>query len=221
MDYEHDSNNSIPVFNELLSEEKADEWSNFLIDAYEDIFNSFIGKISTDSPIVFSINHSLVREVVEDAANDLSKINEYYVVAEPNPFALFAYLAYWWMRHKPAEITHPENYDIEMIKLSEKEKENKNIREIKTSTKTLHWKLKHINELVAVQLICSFIFQIKIGAYITTKRNMINQGDEFSHLCFEDMIEDMMEELLYYFAYRPLELKAIETIIESYPIYPE
>ena len=216
--------NSITVFDKDFTEEKSEEWYDLLLNAYEDVFDSFEGIISPDSPIDFFISPSLVHETVVDAVIGLRKITNSTNngVKEPNAFKIAAYLAYWWLRHKPAIITHPQDYVIEKTELSENAKEGKDEAEIEKSTRTLHWKLKHINEIVAVQFVSSYIFQFNISVCNKVQEDNVKlkQGDKFSYSCFEDMKEEMMGKLLYYFAYRAIAPKVIEQILEAYTFHP-
>ena len=216
--------NFINVFDEDFSEEKSEEWYDLLIDAYEDVYDSLEGIIDPTSPIDFFISPSLVHETVVDAVIGLRKITDSKNndVKEPNAFKVAAYLAYWWLRHKPVMITHPTEYFIEKTELSESTKEGKNDDEIERSKRILHWKLKHVNELVAVQFVSSYIFQFNVAVCQKPQETNVKekQGNKFSYSCFDDMKEEMLGKLLYYFAYRAIAPKVIEQILEAYTFHP-
>lgn len=216
--------NFISVFDEEFTEEKSDEWYDLLLDAYEDVYDSFERIKDPTSPISFFISPSLVHETVVDAVIGLRKITDSKNngVKEPNAFKVAAYLAYWWLRHKPVMVTHPKEYVIEMTELSESAKEGKNNDEIDTSKRTFHWKLKHINELVAVQFVSSYIFQFDVAVCQQAQETNVKekQGNKFSYSCFDDMKEEMLGKLLYYFSYRAIAPKVIEQILEAYTFHP-
>lgn len=216
----------VTVFDsEVFTKKRGAAWAMSLFNAYTDVYNGMRAQLNEESPVSFQISRSLLKEVVVDAVIGMRKITESgnNGVKEPNAFKIAAYLSYWWLRHKPVYLHHPTGYRLEDAKLSpaalnelDSEDDRKKAEDI------FHWKLKHINELVAVQFVSTYIFQfdhVVCGKLIeiTVKKT---EGDRFSFESFDDMRQELLDKLTYYFAYRALAPKVIEHILEAYTFHP-
>lgn len=103
----------------VFTEQRMREWERKLRDAYSDIFNEMMSKMSKESPIQFFMNFSLLEESVVDAVIGMRKIvnSDNNSVEEPNAFKIAAYLTYWFLRHKPISTHFPENFRLEFVKI--------------------------------------------------------------------------------------------------------
>lgn len=77
-------------------------------------------------------------------------------VENPNAFKVAAYLSYWWLRHKPVCVYYPAGFELDDVNVYTRDKMNE--EKLDEEQKKLAWQLKHINELVAVQLVSTYIF---------------------------------------------------------------
>ena len=205
----------------LFTDKVAEMWKNHMIDAYEDVFHGIKAKIDSSSPIKFFISKSLIEEVIVDAIIGLQKVTSSAIhsVHFPNTFKIAAYLAYWWVRHKPISIHYPSGYYLENIRIHVDT--NMDDETAEKERQTLIWRLKHINELVAVQMTMSFIFRFDhtvCGHKECKKITKLN--DNFGFENFEAMKTVVLQKLTYYFSYRPITPKVIEHILESYTFHP-
>lgn len=217
--------NYLTVYDDkVFTKEKGVEWANCLLDAYEDIFHKFQDKIGKESPISFHISLSLLEEVVTDAIIGMRKItdSENNEVKEPNAFKVAAYLAYWWLRHKPVYLHYPEKYRLDDVEPTIRELEGLNNESRVQATEILRWKLKHINEIVAVQFVDTYIFDFEkvVCGRIVEKKVKIAVQERFPFDSFEDMRSELTDKLTYYFSYRALAPKVIEHILEAYTFHP-
>ena len=88
--------------------------------------------------------------------------------------------------------------------------------------KKLAWRIKHINEIVAVDFVLSFIFDFNKTLCDNRICNKIREHDDksFNFNDFEQMRIIMIEKLIYYFCYRAIAPKVIEHILEAYTFHP-
>lgn len=197
-------------------------WENHILNCYEDIFLPLKDKIALECPIKLAINVSLLEETVVDAIIGMRKIvdSRYNSIEEPNVFKVISYLAYWWLRHKPASVYTSKDCLIENVKLHGFENENAKTRE--HERQKLAWQLKHINELVAVQMICTAIFDFDNTLCDGQHCAYLKKTDpvSFTFDDFDDMKETLLKKLTYYLSYRTITPKVIEHILEGYTFHP-
>lgn len=217
--------NYLTVYDDkVFTKQKGADWARCLLDAYEDVFHGLRNQMNKECPISFQISYSLLEETVADAVIGMRKIteSENNKVKEPNAFKVAAYLAYWWLRHKPVYLHYPGDFSLDDAIPSSTALEGKDEKEQKYVTQILRWKLKHINELVAVQFVYTYIFDFsKIVCGRREEKNVKKVEQEcFPFEGFVDMRQEMMDKLLYYFSYRAIAPKVIEHILEAYTFHP-
>lgn len=207
----------------VFTYERANGWKKHIVNCYEDVYRGLRAKIDPVSAIHFNLSASLLDEVIVDAIIGMRKITESdnNSVSDPNPFKIAAYLSYWWLRHKPVSLYYSKECRLENVQIltdssmtSEKEKEQKR--------QELCWQLKHINELVAVQMVSTYIFDFENVVCDGTVCNMLKDNNyaQFAFEGFEDMREVFLKKLTYYFSYRAIAPKIIEHMLEAYTFHP-
>ena len=211
----------IDVYDEkVFTVERADVWRDHIINCYEDVFKGLKKRIDNVSPIKFYMNESLLHETIIDAIIGMRKItgSKYNAIEDPNSFKIAAYLAYWWLRHKPVCIHYPSCYKLEEIQLNESEI----VGDKEEAKQKLIWQLKHINELVAVQMVCTYIFDFdtELCGEKQCKKIKKKEEERFCFESFEEMKAVLLKKLTYYFAYRTITPKVIEHILEGYTFHP-
>jgi len=211
--------------NKVYTKQRVREWRNHMLDSYEDVFNAIKPMIDFSFPLDFFYDRALADEVIIDAIIGLKKItgSTIHSVNSPNAFKIAAYLSYWWMRHKPISIHYPLGYDLRNIEIAEGyyEDENGYYESKDIEQKKIVWRLKHINELIAVQMVASYVFNFENTICDNGDCARIKKADE--NYCFNDFVdmkETILQKLLYYFAYRPITPKVIEHILEGYTFHP-
>lgn len=212
---------SVDVYDEeVFTVERTNEWKNHLINSYEDVFKGLKSKINSVFPIKFSVNESLLEETIVDAVIGMRKIvdSEFNAVENPNSFKIAAYLAYWWLRHKPASVYYSNEHKLDSVKITEKYAGDNE----EYATQKLIWQLKHVNELVAVQIVCTYIFDFDTLLCNQRKCEQIKrkENERFCFESFEEMKDVLLRKLTYYFAYRAITPKTIEHILEGYTFHP-
>lgn len=213
---------SIDVFDEkVFTKKRSIEWKNHMLDAYEDVYQGIKEKLGTDSLINFFISKPLIDEIIVDAVVGMRKIvdSEYTSVEDPNAFKIISYLSYWWLRHKPVSLHFPQDFKFDEIKILG-QYDNEEQREY--NRQKLIWQLKHINELVAVQMVATYIFDFErvLCDKKICKKVKNKEGANFCFESFDEMKEAILKKLTYYFAYRALAPKMIEHILEGYTFHP-
>ena len=206
----------------IFTHERGDEWKNYIIESYKSVYFKMKSCLDNSAPIKFSVNRSLLEEAIIDAIIGMRKIvkSDNNDVENPNSFKVISYLAYWWLRHKPLCIYYPTGYNLKKVEISRIDGEEETDYE-KRRNKTV-WQLKHMNELVAVQMVIHYIFNIdkpicnKRQCALVIKKN----DDNFTFKSFDDMYIAILKKLTYYFSYRPLTPKVIEHILEAYTFHP-
>lgn len=178
--------------------------------------------LDNDSPICFNLSISLLDEVLFDAIIGMRKIvdSSNNCVESPNSFKIAAYLSYWWLRHKPVYLHYPIGFRLEDAKIVRDEKVSD--EEYDKKCNDFSWQLKHINELVAVQMVSTFIFDFEHTLCDKAVCAMIKhkEKDKFCFTDFEEMRNDILKKLTYYFSYRAIAPKMIEHILEGYTFHP-
>jgi len=206
---------------ELFTESVANNWKDHMLNSYEDVFHRIRGRIDPVSSIKFFISKSLVEEVIVDAIIGLKKITNSttHSVQFPNTFKVAAYLAYWWLRHKPVSIHYPNGYFLENVQIFPDKEQDADATE--KERQKIVWRLKHINELIAVQMVMSFIFRFDKPVCSRKECQRIKKaGNNFAFDDFEKMKTVILQKLTYYFSYRPITPKVIEHILEGYTFHP-
>jgi hypothetical protein len=196
----------------------TEKWKDDMLDSYEEVFTLLKSKVDPVSSISFFISESLMDEVIADAVIGMRKItnSREHSVSTPNTFKIAGYLSYWWMRHKPVSINYPNDVLLEDVKIVDGKYEDKEKEQEK-----LIWRLKHINELVAVQMVVSYIFKFNEELCNIKECKRVKKTDK--NYCFKDFLEmkeAILKKLTYYFAYRPITPKVIEHILEGYTFHP-
>jgi len=204
-----------------FTEEVTEKWKDNILDSYDDVFHALKAIIDPVSPIKFYISKSLIEEVIVDAVIGLQKITNSTVhhVTFPNTFKIAAYLSYWWLRHKPVSIHYPNDYFLEYVQIKGTEGMDEACAE-EVRQKAI-WRLKHINELVAVQLVMTLIFrfdEVVCNDKECKRIQKLNPDSSFTN--FEEMKDVIFQKLIYYLAYRPIAPKVIEHILEGYTFHP-
>ena len=209
----------VNVFDDkVFTTDRAIDWMNHMLNSYADVLRELKIKIDTSVPISFYVNKSLVLEVLVDAIIGMRKITDSAIhpVQNPNAFKIAAYIGYWWLRHKPVSLHFPGRYFLEQVKIVDGEYQDAEYERQKTI-----WRLKHINELIAVQIVATYIFRFDRVFCKKRQCDRIKKLDD--NFCFEDFEEMktvILQKLTYYFAYRPLAPKIIEHILEGYTFHP-
>lgn len=211
------------VYGKFFTEERLKEWKKLIGLCCKKICNGLMSLLDPSSKIRYYVSVSLIDEVVGDAVIGMSKIIDKtpHPVEEPNAFKIAAYLSYWFLRHQPISILYPKNSRIEKLKVADEDKINRQY---------LIWQLKHINELVAVELATSSIFdftkivcdsnQCKRVSKANTVKDTKTKANYFDFNDFDELHSIIIKKLTYYFAYRAIAPKVIEHILEGYAFHP-
>jgi hypothetical protein len=208
---------------EKFTEELFNKWKTHLINSYVAIYKEFKSKLDPCSGVLFFASKSLIEEVIIDAVIGLKKIidSKTHEVEFPNSFKIAAYLAYWWLRHKPVSLHyHPLEHSLEGIEILNDDRYSSEEEKEKERRKTV-WELKHINELIAVQIVITYIFDL--DNCVCGKQNcekIKRSENNFQFDDFEEMLSVLLKKLTYYFSYRPITPKVIEHILEGYTFHP-
>ncbi|MBR1560990.1 MAG: hypothetical protein IJ646_12185 [Clostridia bacterium] len=217
--------NYLTVYDDkVFTRKKGAEWELCLLNAYKDVFHNLWEQMDSAAPITFQISYSMLDEVVTDAIIGMRKIvdSEHNEVKEPNAFKVAAYLAYWWLRHKPVYLHTSNTFRLDDALISPDIYGALNEEERVRATEILRWKLKHINELVAVQFVCTFIFDFEnvVCGCLSERHVKSKEKERFAFESFDEMRHELINKLTYYFAYRALAPKVIEHILEAYTFHP-
>ncbi len=214
--------------NDFFNDKRLDEWKDFITKKAFNICEGIMDLIDISMDINYFISYTHIKEVIRDAVIGMKKIvyGTSHEVETPNAFKIIAYLSYWFMRHKPVSIIYDENVDLDAIEL-------KNPL-IELSADEVSWKLKHINEVIAVDIVTSYLFDfnhivcnkkqcervvkanirnLKVGENIINEK-LFDFGD------FNELRSIMINKLTYYFTYRAIAPKVIEHILEGYTFHP-
>ena len=205
----------------VFTKERCQEWKDHMFDVYEDTYRGLVKKLGAGSLIEFFINKPLVDEVVVDAVVGMRKIvdSQYTAVENPNAFKIISYLSYWWLRHKPVSIHYPLGFNLNSIDITGQYEDEKGKE---YARQKLIWQLKHINEIVAVQMVATYIFDFE-KVLCDKKQCESIKKKEVANFCFDsfdEMKEALLKKLTYYFAYRALAPKMIEHTLEGYSFHP-
>jgi hypothetical protein len=211
----------VDVTDDKFTKGKLDFWKDYMLDSYTDVFHALREKIDPVSPIRFFASKSLIEEVIVDAVIGLKKITDspLHKVEFPNTFKIAAYLAYWWLRHKPVSVHYPNAFFLENTQVIVPDGQTTD--KIEQERQMLIWRLKHINELIAVQIVANFIFRFDNAVCKDKECKKIKKAnDNFLFKDFEEMKTTILQKLTYYFSYRPVTPKVIEHILEGYTFHP-
>lgn len=206
----------------IFTKDRANKWRQYIVDAYKSVYCEMKRKLDLSVPIRFSVNKSLLEESIIDAIIGMRKIidSKNNSVEDPDSFKIASYLSYWWLRHKPICVHYPKDYDIRNIIIVRRSNENNKAYE--TRRMNTIWQLKHMNELVAVQMVLHYIFNFDKVVCNNKRCKKVNKLNN-NMLCFssfDDMYEVILKKLTYYFSYRALAPKVIEHILEAYTFHP-
>lgn len=209
----------------IFTEQRAAEWKKHIRTAYNAIYRDLSDKLDNSTKVRFFVCKSLVDEVVVDAIIGMRKITDsrYNSIEDPNSFKIISYLTYWWLRHKPVSIHYGKDFCLEDIKLSPTSKLSAmSEKEREEERQKVVWQLKHINELIAVQMSLSYIFDFEnlVCNNASCQRVKRKEKDKFCFETFDEMQEVIVKKLTYYFCYRTVAPKIIEHILEGYTFHP-
>lgn len=206
----------------VFTEERLYEWKEHIVTSYKKVYERLKKKIDNASSIQFFLSPSLLDEVIIDAVIGMRKIidSSFNSVENPNAFKIAAYLSYWWLRHKPISVHYPP--DITLNDVVIKTDSNLSCEENEDERQKLIWQLKHINELVAVQFVVTYIFNLDkqlCGCLECAKVKFI-EGKNFTFENYDEMLKVFVMKLTYYFSYRAIAPKIIEHLLEAYTFHP-
>lgn len=212
----------VDIYDDIFTEERLYEWKKHIVNSYKVVRDVLRQKIDPDSPIEFCVNYSLLKEVIVDAVIGMKKITDssFNSVENPNAFKVAAYLSYWWLRHKPVCVYYPAYFELDDVNIYTRDKMDE--KKLDEEQKKLAWQLKHINELVAVQLVSTYIFDFDNQVCTQRRCDKIKRKDgaNFSFENFDQMMEVFLRKLTYYFSYRAIAPKMIEHMLEAYTFHP-
>lgn len=215
---------------DFFTDDRLDEWKKFITTRAYEVCEELKSKIDLADGIDYFISYTHINEVIRDAVVGMRKIiyRTPHEVEHPNAFKIAAYLSYWFLRHKPVSIYYPEETDLDFITLKSK-------NEV-LSNEEVSWKLKHINEVIAVDIVTSFLFDFdkvvcdQTQCKFVSKANTVKVTDTetgkkineklFDFKNFDELRALMINKLTYYFAYRAIAPKVIEHILEGYAFHP-
>lgn len=207
------------VNDDFFTKERLSEWRLFIAKCCCDICEDLIMKVAPKNHVSYFVSEALLCEVVGDAVIGMAKIIDKtpHPIEHPNAFKIAAYLGYWFLRHKPISVLYPNFVDLNKIEVA---------ANVHADAKYISWQLKHINELVAVNIVTTFIFDFdkEICAKKQCKRikekNICNGETAFEFDDFSHQRKIIMQKLTYYFAYRAIAPKVIEHMLEGYAFHP-
>lgn len=200
----------------FFNEELFKEWCNLLYKFSFQTISILREEIGNIEGIHFEINTVLIEEVVYDAMIGLKTIvaSDNNDVEAPNPFKIAAYLAYWFIRHKPILFRADSRLDINSIPLnSQIDEEHK---------RAIIADMKHLNEVAAARFMLRYIFEVDCKKpFCTVKRSQKLKGKGyFCFDCFADMFDAIHEKLKYFITYRDISPKVLEHFLEAYTLHP-
>ncbi len=209
----------------IFTEERAKGWKKHIRMAYDSIYNGLDDKLDNSTKVDFFVCKSLVDEVVVDAIIGMRKITDsrYNSIEDPNAFKIISYLTYWWLRHKPVSLHYGCDISLEDIVLKPTEELSALSPEKQEEERQkVIWQLKHVNELIAVQMTLAYIFNFEKPICTSSTCRMIKRKEKenFCFESFEEMQEVLVKKLTYYFSYRTVAPKIIEHILEGYTFHP-
>lgn len=199
-----------------FNKDRFKEWCNLLYNFSHDSIEILHEEIGNVEGIAFEINTVLIQEAVYDAMIGLKTIvaSENNEVQSPNPFKIAAYLAYWFVRHKPIIFRAESGLDINSIQL--------NLRIAEEDRLEIINEIKHLNEVVATRFMLRYIFEVDSQKPLCTtkKAKSLKAQGRFCFDCFEDMFAAVYEKLKYYITYREISPKILEHFLEAYTLHP-
>lgn len=212
----------VDIYDDVFTEDRLYDWKKHIVESYKSIYKRLKSRVDLDSPIRFYLDHSLLDEVIVDASIGMKKITDssFNSVENPNAFKVISYLSYWWLRHKPVSIHYPATYRLDDINIYITH--DNEVMDEEEERQKLIWQLKHINELVAVQMVCTYIFNFDkeiCNQHCCDKIKNI-EGKNFGFANFNDMLDVFIRKMTYYFSYRAIAPKMIEHLLEAYTFHP-
>lgn len=223
MDKEFVYLDTVKVYDEkIFTIRRTGEWKKHIVKSYKLVLDRLKNIIDKTSPVKFFMSYDLLDEVIIDAVIGMRKItdSEFNSVEDPNSFKIAAYLAYWFLRHKPISLHYPDTFSLNNIKIINHGELNEEDYEYKLQK--VIWNLKHINELVAVQMVLSYIFDFSrlLCDSETCEYIKNTEKEKFCFNSFNEMLIVLTRKLTYYFSYRTIAPKVIEHILEGYTLHP-
>ncbi len=210
----------VPITNsDFFTEKRLYGWRVFIAKCCKNICNEMMKKVDPVDGVSYFVSKSLIKEVVGDAVIGMAKIinKTPHPVEKPNAFKIAAYLSYWFLRHKPISILYPKDTDLDVLKVASG---------CSTDPKYLSWQLKHINEMVAVHMATTFIFNFdkevcdKKRCKKIKCKDIVDGVPTFGFDDFNHQRRIMLQKLTYYFTYRAIAPKVIEHVLEGYAFHP-
>jgi len=201
------------LFNDaFFSESEVWGWKYHMLNSYEDIFKGMKAKIVHDSPYKFFISISIFDEVIIDAILNMMKEikDKGSIIKNLTSFKIASHLAYWWLRHKPVSILYPSNFSLDDVQINDGDYEDKEEERQKTI-----WKLKHINELIAVQISATYVFNFENCLCVKNgKIKPKNANKKYCCIDFEKTRKMVLQKLSYYFSYKTITTEILEYILK-------
>lgn len=212
----------LSVKDDFFTIDKMKAWEKALMVAYKSILEEILNAMDPVCSIAFSMNPSLLDDSIVDAVLGLKKITQSTnnTVGEPNTFKIVAYVMYWFLRHKPIHVfLTPDTWIEDVIVKNSTEYDEEGLKE---ANNELAWKIKHINEYVAVTFALSHIFNEGIQIFSDTDFSRIKgaQRERIAFDSFEEMTTALVDKLIYYVSYRAIAPKILEHFLEGYTYYP-
>lgn len=213
----------LTVADKKFTTEKMSRWEKHLMTAYKEILEEILEEKDPVCQISFAMNPSLLDDAIVDAVLGLKKITQSSNnnVGDPNTFKVVAYVMYWFLRHKPVQIFLQPGVWIENVTVRNP-KDYKSEQELKEANNKLAWKIKHINEYVAVSYAISHIFNEDVEVFDDEDFERLKkaQNEKISFNSFEEMTDALVDKLIYYVSYRAIAPKILEHFLEGYTYYP-
>jgi len=216
------------LHDDFFTQERSDDWKDFMGRCCLRICENFKSNIDVVSGVEYFLSISILDEVVGDAVIGMNAIvnKTPHHIEAPNAFKIAAYLSYWFVRNKPIIFLYPNGTDLDSIVIANGKKIDKNM---------LVWQIKHVNEIVAVDIATTLIFDFnnvvckKSDCKRVAKNNIVKIKNElgiklidkrFDFSDFDELRKVITKKLTYFFTYRVITPKIIEHILEGYAFHP-
>lgn len=212
--------NSLDVLDEgdqsFFNKSLFKDWTNKLYEFSYSTIEILREEIGNVEGVSFEINYTLLQEVVYDAIIGLKTIvvSKNNTVEAPNPFKIAAYLAYWFVRHKPI-IFRAENKvrvdDLQFASYVDEENRKAAIVE-----------MKHLNEVAVARFMLSYIFRVNCKKPVCEDSRIchLQKKGKLYFDSFGDMFDAVYDKLVYHLTYREISPKILEHFLEAYTLHP-
>lgn len=201
----------ISVSDEEFSAKEIENWEWRLLNTYRGILSEILDNKDPSSAIAFAINPSLLDDSIINAVIELKKItNSAGVKCEPNPIRIVAHIMYWFLRLKPIQIFCAPDTWIEDAVV--KDSSNYNKEDLEKANQDLVWRIKHINEYVALTFAFSNIFDYeKIALAEEDFKSFIGSQNRRSPFgSINETLDSIVNKLLYIVSYKSITPETLE-----------